>query len=124
MGASKAGSSVHGRQGQISKIYVMVGCCIVVIIPILQPVNRVSITRNELIILRMTSPLILCTSVVCFQVLRHRSLLAYTQSLHKPCCRSGLLAAIAPKDGAPTVQVQDRTIGEFENHDTGVNLIL
>jgi hypothetical protein len=49
---------------------------------------------------------------------------ALTQSLHKPCCRSGLLAAIAPKDGAPTVQVQDRTIGEFENHDTGVNLIL
>ena len=35
-----------------------------------------------------------------------------------------VLAAIAPKDGAPTVQVQDRTIGEFQNHDTGVNLIL
>ena len=35
-----------------------------------------------------------------------------------------VLAAIAPKDGAPTVQAQDRTIGEFQNHYTGVNLIL
>ena len=35
-----------------------------------------------------------------------------------------VLAATAPKDGTPTVQVQDRTIGEFQNHDTGVNPIL
>ena len=41
-----------------------------------------------------------------------------------------VLASNAPQDGAyalqgtPAVPVQDRTIGEFRNHDAGVNLIL
>jgi hypothetical protein len=44
--------------------------------------------------------------------------------LHKSYCRSGLLAAIAPEDGAPTRRGQDLTIGEFQNQYTRMHFIL
>jgi hypothetical protein len=44
--------------------------------------------------------------------------------LHKSSCRSGLMAAIAPQDGAPTGRGQDLTIGEFQNPYTGMHFIL
>jgi len=37
---------------------------------------------------------------------------------------SAVLRRDRGQEAAPAVQVQDRNIGEFQNHNTGVNLIL
>jgi len=47
-----------------------------------------------------------------------------TQSLHKSLCRSGLLAAIAPEDSAPTGPDMNLIFGEFLNQYTKVYFIL